>query len=336
MKKLIKLLVLLLVLTSCTPSDKSDIEDKVNIDTSEIKVQEEKEAESKRIAEEKAKQEAEAKKQAEDKARQEAEAKRKAEDKKLAEEKAKKQAEQKREAEEKARQEAEAKKLAEEKAKKEAEAKRIADQKRIAEEKAKREAKAKRLAEEKRIADEKAKKEAEAKKLAEQKLLAEERAKQEAEAKRLAEEKAAKAKLQPNRIYYDGSNVKFFDIGIDNYNPDRTQKYIDDGNIISTVTKFNPTDNEITYFSGHSYNYNNVARLKVSSIVTITDKNGVGYKYKIVDMKKYPAGEVDQEAPFIGGYHLMDLAGEGIKKESIVIQYCDEYDVPMIFFGVPV
>lgn len=316
MKKLIKLLVLLLVLTSCTPSDKSDIEDKVNIDASEIKVQEEKEAEAKRIAEEKAKQEAEAKKQAEDKARQEAEAKRKAEDKKLAEEKAKKQAEQKREAEEKARQEAETKKLAEEKAKKEAEAKRIADQKRIAEEKAKREAKAKRLAEEKRIADEKAK--------------------QEAEAKRLAEEKAAKAKLQPNRIYYDGSNVKFFDIGIDNYNPDRTQKYIDDGNIISTVTKFNPTDNEITYFSGHSYNYNNVARLKVSSIVTITDKNGVGYKYKIVDMKKYPAGEVDQEAPFIGGYHLMDLAGEGIKKESIVIQYCDEYDVPMIFFGVPV
>ncbi len=316
MKKLIKLLVLLLVLTSCTPSDKSDNEDKVNIDASEIKVQE-------------------AKKQAEDKARQEAEAKRKAEDKKLAEEKAKKQAEQKREAEEKARQEAETKKLAEEKAKKEAEAKRIADQKRIAEEKAKREAKAKRLAEEKRIADEKAKKEAEAKKLAEQKLLAEERAKQEAEAKK-AEEKAAKAKLQPNRIYYDGSNVKFFDIGIDNYNPDRTQKYIDDGNIISTVTKFNPTDNEITYFSGHSYNYNNVARLKVSSIVTITDKNGVGYKYKIVDMKKYPAGEVDQEAPFIGGYHLMDLAGEGIKKESIVIQYCDEYDVPMIFFGVPV
>ena len=316
MKKLIKLLVLLLVLTSCTPSDKSDIEDKVNIDVSEIKVQEEKEAEAKRIAEEKAKQETEAHKRAEEGARKEAEAKKQAEDK--------------------ARQEAEAKKLAEEKVKKEAEAKRIADQKRIAEEKAKREAKAKRLAEEKRIADEKAKKEAEAKKLAEQKLLAEERAKQEAEAKRLAEEKAAKAKLKPSTIYYNGSNVKFLDIGIDNYNPDRTQKYIDDGNIISTVTKFNPTDNEITYFSGHSYNYNNVARLKVSSIVTITDKNGVGYKYKIVDMKKYPAGEVDQEAPFIGGYHLMDLAGEGIKKESIVIQYCDEYDVPMIFFGVPV
>lgn len=141
--------------------------------------------------------------------------------------------------------------------------------------------------------------------------------------------------LEPNRIYYDGSSVGYLDLGIDNYNIDVTQKYIDDGNVIATVTKFNPKDSEITYFSGHTYNYNNVSRLQLSSLVTITDANGVGYNYRIVDFKKYPAGLVEEDAPFIGGYHLIDLAGEGIGKESIVIQYCDEEDVPMIFFGLP-
>lgn len=141
--------------------------------------------------------------------------------------------------------------------------------------------------------------------------------------------------LNPNRIYYDGSSVKYLDIGIDNYDIEVTQKYIDDGNVISTVTKFNPKDSEITYFSGHTYNYNNVSRLKISSLVTITDAKGIGYNYRIVDFKKYPAGLVEKDAPFIGGYHLIDLAGEGIGKESIVIQYCDEQDVPMIFFGIP-
>lgn len=141
--------------------------------------------------------------------------------------------------------------------------------------------------------------------------------------------------LLPNRIYYDGDSVEYLDIGIDNYNIELTQRYIDDGNIISTVTRFNPDDSEITYFSGHTYNYNNVSRLELYSVVTITDSNGIGYNYKIVDLKKYPAGLVDEDAPFIGGYHLMDLAGEGIGRESIVIQYCDENDVPIIFFGLP-
>lgn len=141
--------------------------------------------------------------------------------------------------------------------------------------------------------------------------------------------------LEPNRIYYDGSSVGYLDLGIDNYNINVTQKYIDDGNVIATVTQFNPKDSEITYFSGHTYNYNNVSRLQLSSLVTITDANGIGYNYRIVDFKKYPAGLVEEDAPFIGGYHLIDLAGEGIGKESIVIQYCDEEDVPMIFFGLP-
>ena len=141
--------------------------------------------------------------------------------------------------------------------------------------------------------------------------------------------------LEPYSIYYDGSSVGYLDLGIDNYNIEVTQRYIDDGNVISTVTRFNPYDSEITYFSGHTYNYNNVARLQVSGLVTITDEQGIGYNYRIVDFQKYPAGLVDEEAPFIGGYHLMDLAGEGIGKESIVIQYCDEEDVPMIFFAVP-
>ncbi|MDO5026604.1 MAG: hypothetical protein Q4E50_02105 [Tissierellia bacterium] len=141
--------------------------------------------------------------------------------------------------------------------------------------------------------------------------------------------------LQANMIYYDGASVNYLDIGIDNYNIDVTQRYIDDGNIISTVTKFDPYDSEITYFSGHTYNYNNVSRLQISSLVTITDSNGLGYNYRIIDYKKYPAGQVEHDAPFIGGYHLMDLAGEGIGRESIVIQYCDDEDVPMIFFGIP-
>ncbi|EEB06893.1 translation initiation factor eIF4G [Schizosaccharomyces japonicus yFS275] len=158
----------------------------------------EKEAEAKRLAEEKAKREAEekAKREAEEQAKREAEEKAKRE----AEEKARREAEEqaKREAEEKAKREAEeqAKREAEEKAKREAEekAKREAEEqaKREAEEKAKREAEeqAKREAEEKakREAEEKAKREAEEK----AKLEAEEKAKLEAEekAKREAEEKA--------------------------------------------------------------------------------------------------------------------------------------------------
>lgn len=151
------------------------------------------------------------------------------------------------------------------------------------------------------------------------------------------EEKPApvEKKLISKSIYLGKHHVKYLDVGIDNYNIKKTQKLIDEGNIISTVTKFNPNDNEITYFSGHTYNYKSVARLKKGSIVTVTDANGLGYKYKIVDFKKYRAGDVESDAPFIGGYHLIDLAGEGIGVESIAIQYCDENDIPIIFLGLP-
>lgn len=142
-------------------------------------------------------------------------------------------------------------------------------------------------------------------------------------------------KLVSRSIYLGDSHVKYLDVGLNNYNIKRTQKLIDDGNIISTVTKFDPNDNEITYFSGHTYNYKSVASLKKDSIVTITDAKGKGYKYKIVDFKKYRAGDVENDAPFIGGYHLMNLAGDGIGVESIVIQYCDENDIPVIFLGLP-
>ena len=143
-------------------------------------------------------------------------------------------------------------------------------------------------------------------------------------------------KLVARSIYLGKSHVKYLDVGINNYNIKKTQKLIDDGNIISTVTKFNPKDNEITYFSGHTYNFGNVARLKKGSIVTVTDSKGRGYKYRIVDFKKYRAGDVESNAPFIGGYHLMNLAGDGIGVESIVIQYCDENDIPIIFLGMPI
>lgn len=142
-------------------------------------------------------------------------------------------------------------------------------------------------------------------------------------------------KLVAKSIYLGKNHVKYLDVGLDNYNVNKTQKLIDDGNIISTVTKFNPKDNEITYFSGHTYNFGSVARLKKNSIVTVTDAKGRGYKYKIVDFKKYRAGDVESNAPFIGGYHLMNLAGDGIGVESIVIQYCDENDIPIIFLGLP-
>lgn len=152
----------------------------------------------------------------------------------------------------------------------------------------------------------------------------------------LIEKEPPKKKLRASSIYHDGSHVKYLDLGIHNYDINVTQKYIDDGNIISTVTKFDPNDSEITYFTGHTYNFNGVSTLYNGSIVTITDKSGNPYKYKIIDHKKYPAGVVDGNAPFVGGYHLSDLAGEGIGKESIVIQYCDENDIPIIFFGLPV
>lgn len=144
-----------------------------------------------------------------------------------------------------------------------------------------------------------------------------------------------KPKYLPNHIYHGDANVPFLDIGIDNYDAERTQRYIDAGNIISTVTKFHPNDSEITYFAGHTYNFNGVQHLDLGSVVTVSDNEGNGFKYKIVDFKKYPAGTVENQAPFIGGYHLLDLAGSGIGKESIVIQYCDEFDVPIIYFGLP-
>ncbi|NLW51923.1 MAG: hypothetical protein GXY87_00970 [Tissierellia bacterium] len=144
-----------------------------------------------------------------------------------------------------------------------------------------------------------------------------------------------KPKYLPNHLYHGDANVPFLDIGIDNYDAERTQRYIDAGNIISTVTKFHPNDSEITYFAGHTYNFNGVQHLDLGSVVTVSDNEGNGFKYKIVDFKKYPAGTVENQAPFIGGYHLLDLAGSGIGKESIVIQYCDEFDVPIIYFGLP-
>lgn len=137
-----------------------------------------------------------------------------------------------------------------------------------------------------------------------------------------------------NHIYVNGQSVAYLDLGIDNYNIKKTQAYIDSGHIISTVTKFDPNDNEITYFSGHTYNYNGIANLSLESIITVTDNEGKGYKYKVVDYKKYPAGEVGDDAPRIGGHSLLDLAGSGIGQEGIVIQYCDENDVPVIFLAL--
>lgn len=142
--------------------------------------------------------------------------------------------------------------------------------------------------------------------------------------------------LNPESIYVGKKNVAYLNLGISNYDIEKTQSYIDMGNIIATVTKFDPHDNEITYFAGHTYNFKGVSTLKVGTIVTVTDSQGIGYKYKIIDWAKYPAGVVENEAPFIGGYHLSQLAGDGIGVESIVVQYCDDNDVPMIFFGLPV
>ena len=143
-------------------------------------------------------------------------------------------------------------------------------------------------------------------------------------------------KLNPQSLYHNGKFVKYLDVGVTNYDISITQGYIDEGNIISTVTKFNPHDNEITYFSGHTYNYNGVASLYVGSIVTVTDENGVGYDYEIIDFKKQPAGKVIGDGPIIGGYPLVKIIGKGIGVESIAVQYCDVDDVPMIYFGLPV
>ena len=210
-------------LVTKTSKTKAEANRNLAAERKEQQIQQEAEAQAKRLAEQQAQQEAEAqaKRLAEQQARQEAEARAKL----LAEQQAQQEAEAqaKRLAEQKARQEAEAqaKRLAEQQARQEAEA----QAKRLAEQKAQQEAEAqaKRLAEQrarqeaeaqaKRLAEQQARQEAEAqaKLLAEQKalqeaeaqakLLAEQKAQQEAEAqaKLLAEQKVQQAEAEKER-----------------------------------------------------------------------------------------------------------------------------------------
>lgn len=183
----------------------------------------------------------------------------------------------------------------------------------------------KKMAEERKRKEEEERKRKEAerkRKDEERKREEEERKKKEAERKKQEQEieREVKIELIPNTIGINGIFKSFASVG--DARTSYIQSYLDNGNIVASLTYFNSKDNQTTYFSGHnpgvfSYMAQNIYN---GAIVTVVDSSGTPTNYIAVE-----GAYVNTDgSSFINsaGMSVIDLYNYGSGEESIVVQYC--------------
>lgn len=145
--------------------------------------------------------------------------------------------------------------------------------------------------------------------------------------------------LQPNAIYLNGQYVKYAQSKINYFVEDVYTDEVTERNKIVTDEissknvmlgkSFDPRDGQSNYFIGHNPGtMSNISNLKIGSIVTVTNSQGEGFKYKIID-------QASQDDRMADGRLAVYPFFQGSNTESIYIQYCI-WNVPYIFYGVPV
>lgn len=193
--------------------------------------------------------------------------------------------------------------------------------------------------EERRDAEKKALEEAKAKAESEKKAADEAKALQES----IAE--ASKLVVEPQQVQGQGQaptpsnsvTTAANQIGINGYynyytslgnsvNTDEVQRTIDQGALVSSLTSFNGSDGQTTYFSGHNpgimaFMENNIY---LGAIISVSDANNNVTNYQVVDHVEtdvYGEGWLSYT-----NTSAVSLFNSGSYAESIAIQYCNTYN----------
>lgn len=142
-------------------------------------------------------------------------------------------------------------------------------------------------------------------------------------------------KLAPNSIGVNGIYKPFHSLGAET-NLGVIQGAIDAGWIVTTISTFNPRDNQTTYFGGPNPGIMNFMEenIQTGAIVTVVDSNGTSYDYQAVDH-----AVVDQYGEAMLntiGMRVIDLYSNGSNQESIAIQYClSNSELMIMWYLVP-
>ena len=135
----------------------------------------------------------------------------------------------------------------------------------------------------------------------------------------------------PNTIGINGIFQSFLSLGSEK-DLDVIQSYIDGGNIVTTISNFNPHDNQTTYFGGHNPGIMGFMSdyLAMGAVVTVVDGSGTPYCYQASD---YAMVDVYGKST-LGtiGMSAIDLFVSGSFRESIAIQYCVSGSETMIMW----
>ena len=204
--------------------------------------------------------------------------------------------------------------------------------------------------EERRSAEKKALEEAKAKAEAEKKAADEAKALQEslAEAsKPVVEPQQVQAQVQAptpsnsvtiaaNQIGINGYYNYYTSLG-NSVNTDEIQRTIDQGALVSSLTSFNGSDGQTTYFSGHNpgimaFMENNIY---LGAIISVSDANNNVTNYQVVDHVETDVyGEGWLSYP---NTSAVSLFNSGSYAESIAIQYCNTYNLLMsVWYAVKI
>jgi hypothetical protein len=200
--------------------------------------------------------------------------------------------------------------------------------------------------EERRSVEKKALEESKAKAAAEKKAADEAKALQEA----LAE--ASKPVVEPQQVQAPtptkSATIAANQIGINGYynyytslgnsvNTDEIQGTIDQGALVSSLTSFNGSDGQTTYFSGHNpgimaFMENNIY---LGAIISVSDSNNNVTNYQVVDHVETDVyGEGWLSYP---NTSAVTLFNSGAYAESIAIQYCNTSNLLMsVWYAVKI
>lgn len=132
---------------------------------------------------------------------------------------------------------------------------------------------------------------------------------------------AAPAAIGPNKIGVAGQYRSYVQVGDADINV--VQRSLDNGNIVSALTYFNPNDSQTTWFGGHNPGIMSYITpyMKIGQVITVTDSNGTAYKYKITDMAESSQGGEGMFNTL--GFTVGQVHTWGSNEESILIQYCN-------------
>lgn len=135
----------------------------------------------------------------------------------------------------------------------------------------------------------------------------------------------------PDTIGINGIFHSFLSLGSEK-NLDVIQSHIDGGNIVATISTFNPHDNQTTYFGGHNPGVMGFMsdNLTMGAVVTVVDGSGTPYRYQASDYAMVDVyGKSILETI---GMSAIDLFVSGSFRESIAIQYCVSGSESMIMW----